>query len=71
MPQLIEERIMTVPYITDLITEINILENSCCIINLTIISKLVLGLGKNLVSSGHQNEKKEYFPLTFLNIQRN
>ena len=37
--------------------EIKILGNFCCIINLIIISKLVLGPGKNLVSSGHQNEK--------------
>ena len=45
--------------------EINILENSCCIINLIIISKLVLGPGKNLESSGHQNGKRiAYFLLT-------
>ena len=41
------------PLFTDLILEINILENSCCIINLIIISKLVLGPGKNLALSRH------------------
>ena len=43
--------------------EMDILENSSCIINRIIISKLVLGPWTNLVSSGASKQKKEYFPL--------
>ena len=61
MTQFIDKGIMVAP-LTALIMEINILENSCCIINVIIISKLVLGPGKNLVSSGQQNQSR-IFPL--------